>query len=52
MEIRYANHPEDSKKYNTGELRDHYLVEKVFEANEVKLTYSHVDRIIFVGQCQ
>ncbi|MBB6714499.1 5-dehydro-4-deoxy-D-glucuronate isomerase [Clostridium gasigenes] len=49
MEIRYANHPEDSKKYNTGELRDHYLVEKVFEANEVKLTYSHVDRIIFGG---
>ncbi|MGL5353643.1 MAG: 5-dehydro-4-deoxy-D-glucuronate isomerase [Clostridium sp.] len=49
MEIRYANHPQDSKKYNTGELRDHYLVEKVFEANEVKLTYSHVDRIIFGG---
>lgn len=49
MEIRYANHPEDSKKYNTSELRDHYLVEKVFEANEVKLTYSHVDRIIFGG---
>lgn len=49
MEVRYANHPEDSKKYNTNELRNHYLVEKVFEANEVKLTYSHVDRIIFGG---
>lgn len=49
MNIRYANHPEDSKRYNTEELRNHYLVEKIFEANEVKLTYSHVDRIIFGG---
>lgn len=49
MEIRYANHPEDSKKYTTSELRDHYLVEKVFVEGEIKLTYSHVDRIIFGG---
>ncbi|WP_194189435.1 5-dehydro-4-deoxy-D-glucuronate isomerase [Clostridium chrysemydis] len=49
MEIRYANHPEDSKKYTTSELRDHYLVEGVFVKDEIKLTYSHVDRIIFGG---
>ncbi|MGL4773315.1 MAG: 5-dehydro-4-deoxy-D-glucuronate isomerase [Clostridium sp.] len=49
MEIRYANHPEDSKRYNTEELRKHYLVEKVFEGDKIKLTYSHVDRIIFGG---
>ncbi len=49
MDIRYANHPEDSKKYTTEELRRHYLAEKVFEADNICLTYSHVDRIIFGG---
>lgn len=49
MDIRYANHPEDSKKYTTEELRRHYLAEKIFEADNICLTYSHVDRIIFGG---
>ncbi|MGL4654798.1 MAG: 5-dehydro-4-deoxy-D-glucuronate isomerase [Sarcina sp.] len=49
MEIRYANHPEDSKRYTTEELRNHYLVEEIFVKDEIKLTYSHVDRIIFGG---
>ena len=49
METRYANHPEDSKKYDSEELRKHYLQEKIFEVDEINLTYSHVDRIIFGG---
>lgn len=49
MEIRYANHPEDSKLYTTEELREHYLVEQIFAQDEITLTYSHVDRIIFGG---
>ena len=49
METRYANHPDDSKKYDTSELRKHYLQEKIFAADEISLTYSHVDRIIFGG---
>ena len=49
METRYANHPDDSKKYDTSELRKHYLQEKIFVADEISLTYSHVDRIIFGG---
>ncbi|MGL5617118.1 MAG: 5-dehydro-4-deoxy-D-glucuronate isomerase [Sarcina sp.] len=49
MDIRYANHPSDSKHYTTKELRDHYLMEKVFKEDEIELTYSHVDRIIFGG---
>ena len=49
METRYANHPDDSKKYDTSELRKHYLQEKIFEKDEINLTYSHVDRIIFGG---
>ncbi|MBP1889631.1 4-deoxy-L-threo-5-hexosulose-uronate ketol-isomerase [Clostridium moniliforme] len=49
MNYRYANHPEDSKKYNTEELRKHYLVEEIFVDDNIELTYSHVDRIIFGG---
>lgn len=49
MDIRYANHPNDSKKYDTTELREHYLKEEIFVADKINLTYSHVDRIIFGG---
>ncbi|MBV7276919.1 5-dehydro-4-deoxy-D-glucuronate isomerase [Clostridiaceae bacterium UIB06] len=49
MDIRYSNHPNDSKKYNTIELRKNYLQEKIFSRDEICLTYSHVDRIIFGG---
>ncbi len=49
MEIRYSNHPDDSKFYTTEELREHYLQENIFSANEILLTYTHVDRMIFGG---
>ncbi len=49
LDIRYANHPDDVQRYTTQELRRHFLVETVFEANAAKLTYSHVDRIIAGG---
>ena len=49
LEVRYANHPEDSKHYTTEELRRHYLMEKVFEADEILLVYSHQDRIVSGG---
>lgn len=49
MEIRYSNHPSDSKKYDTNQLREHYLVESVFEEGKIRLIYSHNDRIIFGG---
>ena len=49
FDIRYANHPDDSKHYDTTELRDKYLIEKLFEADDILLTYSHQDRIIAGG---
>lgn len=49
MDIRYGNHPEDSKHYTTEELRSHYLQENIFKADEILLTYTHVDRMIFGG---
>lgn len=49
LDIRYSNHPEDSKRYDTATLRRHYLIEKVFVEDEIMLTYSHQDRIIAGG---
>ncbi|MCK1993548.1 5-dehydro-4-deoxy-D-glucuronate isomerase [Peribacillus muralis] len=49
METRYANHPDEVKRFTTEELRKHFLVETLFEADQVHLTYTHVDRMIFGG---
>lgn len=49
LEVRYANHPNDSKNYDTQKLRDNYLVEEVFKADDILLVYSHQDRIIAGG---
>lgn len=47
--VRYATSPSDSKKYDTQQLRDTYLIETVFEKDDICLTYSHFDRIIAGG---
>ncbi|TCK87979.1 4-deoxy-L-threo-5-hexulose uronate isomerase [Natranaerovirga hydrolytica] len=49
LDIRYANHPDDTKYYTTEELREHFLIEDVFVEDEISLTYSHQDRIIAGG---
>ncbi|MGK9182807.1 5-dehydro-4-deoxy-D-glucuronate isomerase [Priestia filamentosa] len=49
METRYAHHPENVKKQTTEELRQNFLVETLFEADHVHLTYTHNDRMIFGG---
>ncbi|MGN1423406.1 MAG: 5-dehydro-4-deoxy-D-glucuronate isomerase [Oscillospiraceae bacterium] len=49
LDIRYSNHPDDSKHYDTETLRRNYLIEKVFVADDIALTYSHQDRMIAGG---
>jgi 4-deoxy-L-threo-5-hexosulose-uronate ketol-isomerase len=49
LEIRYAEHPGDAKKYDTKTLRDHYLFEKVFLKDEINLCYTYSDRVVFGG---
>jgi 4-deoxy-L-threo-5-hexosulose-uronate ketol-isomerase len=49
LETRYANHPDDAVLYDTEELRRHFLVEEVFRPGELRLVYTHVDRVIFGG---
>lgn len=49
LDVRYANHPNDAKAYTTADQRKHFLAEKIFSADEVSLTYSHQDRMVFGG---
>ena len=49
MKIRYASNNKDAKNYDTQRLRDEYLIENLFMENEIKLVYSHIDRIIVGG---
>jgi 4-deoxy-L-threo-5-hexosulose-uronate ketol-isomerase len=49
MDIRYSSHYEDAKKYDTADLRRHFLIEELFVPGEIKMTYSHIDRIIVAG---
>jgi 4-deoxy-L-threo-5-hexosulose-uronate ketol-isomerase len=49
LDMRYGNHPEDVRRYDTAELRRHFLFEKVFTPGELRLAYTHVDRVIFGG---
>lgn len=49
METRYAHNPKGIKRMNTEELRDQFLIESIFKAGEITLTYTHHDRMIFGG---
>ncbi len=46
MELRTASSPKDMKSYDTQRLREEYLIDDLFKADEIKLVYSHIDRII------
>jgi 4-deoxy-L-threo-5-hexosulose-uronate ketol-isomerase len=49
MEIRYAQHPDDAMCYDTDTMREHFLFEDVFVADEISLCYTHSDRVVFGG---
>jgi len=49
FEERFASHPSDVKHYDTTQLREHFLIEKVMEADQIHLVYSHYDRYIAGG---
>ena len=49
MDIRYSCNQKDFKRYTTEETRKEFLIEKLFVADEVMATYSHVDRMVTLG---
>lgn len=46
MELRTAASPQDVKHYTTDRLREEFLIQNLFVPGEIKLVYSHIDRII------
>lgn len=46
MELRTAASPRDVKHYTTQRLREEFLIEELFVLGEMRLVYSHIDRII------
>lgn len=46
MELRTASSPRDVKTYDTTRLREEFLIQDLFRPDEVKMVYSHIDRII------
>ena len=49
MDIRYSVHPKDVKRYTTQELRDEFLIENLYQPDQVVAVYSHVDRMVTLG---
>ena len=46
MEVRCACSPADAKNYDTKRLRSEFLIDDLFAPDDIKLVYSHIDRII------
>ncbi len=51
MEIRDAINKKDFKRYTTERIREECLVENLFTDDNIKMVYSHIDRIITAGAC-
>ncbi|MDR3095125.1 MAG: 5-dehydro-4-deoxy-D-glucuronate isomerase [Bacteroidales bacterium] len=49
IEERWGTHPNDVKRYDTTQLRKEFLVEQLFVPDEVRMVYTHNDRLIIGG---
>lgn len=47
--VRHASDADAVRGFDTHELRRRFLVQRLFRAGEVALTYSHVDRMVIGG---
>lgn len=51
MQMRYPSNPEKVKQFTTDQLRDEFLIDRLFSDDAINLVYSHIDRIIVGGAC-
>jgi 4-deoxy-L-threo-5-hexosulose-uronate ketol-isomerase len=49
MESRFAISPKEAKQFDTTQLRDYFLVQKLMVNDTVQLLYTHYDRVIIGG---
>lgn len=48
-DVRQAVHPEMARTLGTESIRDHFLIEDLFNDGSVRLIYSHLDRMVVGG---
>jgi 4-deoxy-L-threo-5-hexosulose-uronate ketol-isomerase len=49
MEVRFQCSPKEVKGMCTEELRSNFLIQELMKADEIKLVYTHFDRVIVGG---
>ncbi|MDU3075490.1 MAG: 5-dehydro-4-deoxy-D-glucuronate isomerase [Mixta calida] len=49
MQVRQSIHSDHARQLDTAGLRREFLIEKIFDADNYTMTYSHIDRIIVGG---
>lgn len=49
VESRYAIDPQTAAGFGTDRLRAEFLIERLFTPGEVRITYSHLDRLVVGG---
>lgn len=49
MQIRHEVSRRETSRMNTAEIRENFLIETLFEANQIHFTYTHYDRVIAGG---
>ncbi len=49
MEVRQASNAKDVKHYTTERLREEFHISNLFTKDNVRMVYSHIDRIITAG---
>ncbi len=49
MNIRFAAGPNETRQFDTEQLRENFLVQQLMQNDSVQLVYSHFDRVIIGG---
>src|SRR6186713_3092456 len=49
MEVRFGHSPREVAGMSTQELRDAFLTDSLMQADQVRLVYTHYDRVIMGG---
>jgi 4-deoxy-L-threo-5-hexosulose-uronate ketol-isomerase len=49
MQIYQAISQREAQGFNTEQLRENFLIESIFQNNEIKMYYTHYDRVILGG---
>ena len=47
--VQAASHPDDFKMFDTAKIRERFVMEKVMSPDEINLTYTMYDRLVYGG---